>query len=66
MGGLTEMFKKPQLPKVPDPTRVPDAMDPSVVEEGRRRKQMQRTASGRDSTNLEGAKPAYSSTDLGL
>lgn len=66
MGGLTEMFKKPKMPELPATTRIPDAMDPSVLEAGRRRKAQQQAVGGRESTNLEGAKPAYSNADLGL
>lgn len=66
MGGLTEIFKKPKMPELPSTARIPDAMDPSVMEAGRRRKAQQQAAGGRESTNLEGAKPAYSSSDLGL
>lgn len=66
MSGLTEIFKKPKMPELPAAARAPDSSDPSVMEAGRRRVREEQARTGRDSTNLTGAKPAYSSTELGL
>jgi hypothetical protein len=56
MGGL---FKGPEKPKLPPPTRMPDVEDPAVLAERRRKEQEMRQRGGRDSTimsdNLTGS-----------
>ena len=65
MGGLTDMFKKPEMPKVPETTRMPDTMDPTVRDAGLRRIKKEQMAGGRESTDLTGGTAPYSNSELG-
>ena len=51
MGGIADMFKKP---KTPDPVRMPDPEDTTVLE-AKRRERSRMAAGGRTSTNLSGS-----------
>jgi hypothetical protein len=56
---MSGLFKKPEQPKLPPVTRMPDQEDPAIKEERRRRAAEMRQRGGRDSTimsdNLVGA-----------
>lgn len=55
---MANLFK-PKMPKQEDATRMPDAQDPAILEERRRKVAEQRQRGGRDSTimsdNLTGS-----------
>lgn len=51
MGGLKNLFN-PQTPKLPDPIRMPDPMDPAVLEAKRQKMAQLQTRGGRQSTIL--------------
>lgn len=68
MGGITDMFKKPEKPEA---VKMPDPEDTTVLE-AKRRERMKIAGTGRTSTNLSGgqaqggaAPGTYSGTLLG-
>ncbi len=63
---VSAMFKKQEMPKLPEVTRMPDTADPTVVAAGKRKMRQEQMASGRESTDLTTPAPSYSSKDLGL
>lgn len=61
MGGMADMFKKP---KQPEPVKMPDPEDPTVLE-AKRREQQKRMSAGRSSTDMTSGGGTYSGTLLG-
>lgn len=47
---MGSLFKKPEMPKIEKPTRMPDEQDPAVLAERRRKTAEMRARGGRDST----------------
>lgn len=51
MTGLKNLFS-PQTPKLPDPIRMPDPLDPAILEAKRAKMAQMQTRGGRQSTIL--------------
>lgn len=72
MGSLVDTIFSPPTPQLPapaPPVRIPDENDPKILEERRRREEMQRASRGRRSTELDGGSGApatYTNTSLGV